>query len=74
MPKIKPRLASYTFQANVFATKLGSKFGTTINTTVQALNEKEALDKATKQFNTYVDRLSINHNNKFKYDNLKLCS
>lgn len=72
--KNKSSIKSYTFQANVFATKLGSKFGTTINTTVQALNEKEALDKAKEKFNTYVDRLSINHNNKFEYNNLKSCS
>lgn len=72
--KSKPSIRSYTFQANVFATKLGSKFGTIINTTVQALNEKQATIKAKEKFNTYIDRLSINHNNKFEYDNLKLCS
>lgn len=72
--KNKLSVKSYTFQANVFATKLGSQFGTTINTTVQALTEKEAFDKAKEQFNKYIDRLSINHNNKFEYNNLKLCS
>lgn len=72
--KSKPSIKSYTFQANVFPTKIGSQVGITINTTVQALNEKEALNKAKESFNTYIDRLSINHNNKFEYDNLKLCS
>lgn len=70
--KSKPSIKSYTFQANVFATKLGSKFGTTINTTVQALTEKEAFARAKEKFNTYIDKLSINHNNKFEYNNLKL--
>ena len=70
--KSKPSTKLYIFQANVYATKLGSQFGTTINITVEASNEKDALIKAKEKFNIYVDRLSINHNNKFEYNNLKL--
>ena len=62
----------YTFQANVFASKYGPQFGTTVNTTVSAKNVKEAEEKAKESFTTYIDRLSINHNNKFEFNNLKL--
>lgn len=71
MSKNKPSIKSYTFQANVFPAKIGSQCGITINATVQASNEKDALTKAKESFNIYVDRLSINYNNKFEYDNLK---
>lgn len=64
----------YTFSANVYASKYGPQFGTTVNTTVSAKNEKEAKEKAKLSFIKYVDRLSINHNNKFEFNNLNLGS
>lgn len=63
---------SYTFQANVYAVMYGPNFGTITNVTVSAKNEKAAKEKAKLSFIKYVDRLSINHNNKFEFNNLKL--
>lgn len=62
----------YTFKANVFCTKSGSQFGITAHTTVLANNENEAYEEAKKSFNKYINRLKINHNNDFNYDNLKI--
>lgn len=62
----------YTFQANVFNKRLGSQFGRTISTTILANNEKDAFNEAKKSFDKYINRLKINHNNDFAYDNLKI--
>lgn len=70
--KNKPSIKVYTFQANIYAAKLGSTFGVTINTNIFAENETEALERAKEHFNDYVDKLSICNNNKFEYNNLKL--
>ena len=43
MSKIKPSPRLYTFQANVFNKRIGSKFGRIINITVSANNEKKCL-------------------------------
>lgn len=74
----------YNFKANVFNTKLGPEFGTTVNTTVIANNQEDAYKEAEKSFNKYVYRLNLNHNadtkgklrktiNEFAYNNLELC-
>lgn len=62
----------YTFQANIFCTKVGSQFGITANTTVLANNKEDAFNEAKKSFDKYINRLKINHNNNFAYDNLKI--
>ena len=73
MSKVKPnKNMLYTVKANVFATKLGSQFGTTVHTTVVANNNEEALEEAKKSFNTYIFRLRENHHNDFSYDNLAI--
>lgn len=60
----------YTFQANVFNERLGPQFGTTVSTTVLANNEEDAFNEAKKSFDKYINRLKINHNGNFAYDNL----
>ena len=83
MTKIKPSLTSYTFQANVYNEKLGTKFGRTANIIVVASNEKEAYENAKEQFNNLIISLNHHHNinangqirkviNTFNYNNLKL--
>lgn len=62
----------YTFKANVFNERLGSQFGRIVNTTILANNEEDAFNEAKKSFDKYVNRLKINHNNDFSYDNLKI--
>jgi len=83
MSKIKPSPMLYTFQANVFNERIGSKFGRTTNITVLANNEKDAYEQAKISFNKYINALYKHHNinsdgqtrkmiNTFNYDNLKL--
>lgn len=60
----------YSAEANVFATKLGSSFGTKVSCVICANNTKEALECATHEFDKYCKRLHINHKNDFTYDNI----
>lgn len=60
----------YSAEANVFATKLGSSFGTKVSCVICANDTKEAFDCATHEFDKYCKRLNINHKNNFAYNNI----
>lgn len=62
----------YKFSANVFNERIGSEFGVTTSITVLANNEEDAYNQAKISFDKYINRLKINHNNDFAYDNLKM--
>lgn len=73
----------YIFQANIYNERIGSQFGTTVNTTILANNEKDAYEQAKISFNKYINILYKHHNidadgqtrkviNTFNYNNLKL--
>lgn len=70
----------YTFQANVFNKRIGSKFGRIINITISANNEKDAYKKVKIMFDNYVNNLYIRcydgqmseTTNPFAYNNLKI--
>ena len=84
MSKTKPtKNMLYTFQTNVFNTRIGPEFGVTTNITVLANNEKDAYEEAEKSFNKYINALYKHHNinsdgkirktiNTFNYNNLKI--
>lgn len=70
----------YTFQANVFNKRIGSKFSRIVNITISANNEKDAYKKVKILFDNYVNNLYIRCydgqmneiTNPFTYNNLKL--
>lgn len=62
----------YSISANVFAKKVGPMFGRTTRAELDAKNEEEARNLASKSFEQYCASLKKHHGGEFEFNNLEI--
>lgn len=60
----------YSIKANVYAKKMDPMFGRTTRTTIEAEDDKEALELANKNFEKYCAALKKHHQGDFEFNDV----
>ena len=60
----------YSIKANVYTKKLGPMFGRTTRTTIEAKDDNEAKELATKNFENYCAALKKHHSGDFEFNDV----